>query len=45
MRAISKYHIQTVKATDAVSQIQQLVLVHGKQFIFKVDTGAGELLP
>ena len=42
VRAISKYQIRTVKATDAVPQLQQSVLIQGKPFMFEVDTGAGD---
>ena len=42
VRAISKYQIRTVKATESVPQLQQSVLIQGKQFMFEVDTGAGD---
>ena len=42
VRAISKYQIQSVKATEAVPQLQQPVLIQGKPFTFEVDTGAGD---
>ena len=42
MRAIAKYQIRTVKATEAVPQLLQSVFIEGKQFMFEVDTGAGD---
>ena len=42
MRAIAKYQIRTVKATEAVPQLLQSVFIQGKQFMFEVDTGAGD---
>ena len=42
VRAISKYQIRTVKATEAVPQLQQSILIQGKPFTFEVDTGAGD---
>ena len=42
VRAISKYQIRTVKATESVPQLQQSVLIQGKQFMFEVDIGAGD---
>ena len=42
VRAISKYQIRTVKAMESVPQLQQSVLIQGKQFMFKFDTGAGD---
>eukprot|EP00731_Ephydatia_muelleri_P000962 Em0001g962a len=42
VRAISKYQIRTVKATEAVPQLQQSVLIQGKSFTFEVDMGAGD---
>eukprot|EP00731_Ephydatia_muelleri_P007450 Em0003g1698a len=42
VRAIAKYQIRTVKATEAVPQLLQSVFIQGKQFMFEVDTGAGD---
>ena len=43
VKTISKHHrIQTVKVIEAVLQLQQSVQIQGKQFVFEVDTGAGD---
>ena len=42
VKPISKHRIQTVKAIETVPQLQQSICMEGKQFIFEVDTGAGD---
>ena len=42
VRVISKYQIRTAKATEAVPQLQQSVLIQGKLFMFEIDTSAGD---
>eukprot|EP00731_Ephydatia_muelleri_P034369 Em0057g1a len=42
VKPISKHRLQTVKAIETVPQLQQSICMEGKQFIFEVDTGAGD---
>ena len=42
VKTISKHLIQTVKIIEAVPQLEQAVQIQGKQFVFEVDTGAGD---
>ena len=42
MKPISKHRIQTVKAIETVPQLQQSICIQDKEFVFEVDTGAGD---
>ena len=42
MKPISKHQIQTMKATKTVPNLQQLIWIQDKEFVFEVDTGAGD---
>ena len=42
MKPISKHRIQTVKAIETVPQLQRSIFIQDKEFVFEVDTGAGD---
>ena len=42
VKPISKHRIQTVKAIETVPQLQQSICIQDKEFVFEVDTGAGD---
>ena len=42
MKPISKHRIQTVKASETVPQLQQPICIQDKEFVFEVNTGAGD---
>ena len=42
MKPSSKHRIQTVKAIETVPQLQQSICIQDKEFVFEVDTGAGD---
>ncbi|KAL5508909.1 hypothetical protein EMCRGX_G004172 [Ephydatia muelleri] len=42
VKPISKHRIQTVKASETVPQLQQPICIQDKEFVFEVNTGAGD---